>query len=273
MAGAGQGFSTRKGQGMHRSFALWMAVASLACALLLIGCTQSGGAGAQQEPVETQPAEVQETDGGGDEQDAPEAAADDESGQQVATEGSAEQVAWNDECTDRHGDVTAYAVAELTGEQLCLLLEQMEYVWSERSQLWVKMDGASALAVRDGKGEALTKDEIAALDVGAVEEAVSYRLITSGYSSAKKALDGLACKILATVDVEYLDDSAVAVVVTPSQQQCLVFACKTNDVYTVTVYSEQALARGLFDVDAGQKLGTTASEVFEALTGRALVEP
>lgn len=236
--------------------------------LTLAGCVTSRETQAPADAGAVDAQDAQEQDAATDDQDTYGSTADTAEGAEGDGEEGAVEMDFPDECLDRHGDVTAYAVVELTGEQLGALLEQSNYEWSERSQLWVKMDGSSALVVYDVAGSPLSRDAIAKLQMGAIEQAVSYRLVSGGYSSAKRALDGLACRVLDTVDVEYLDEGGVAVLTTPSQQRCLAFVCKSNDAYTVSVYSELAVANGLFSREARQELGTSVDEVFEVLTGR-----
>lgn len=189
--------------------------------------------------------------------------------EQGRSEGDPALGTWADECLDRRGDVTVYALAELKGGQLNALLQQQDYTWDERNQMWVKEDGSAALVVSGADGKPLASDAIGELDAGAAEGSVSYRIVTSGYSNAKKAFDALAKKVMECEDVEYADTSAVGVVSGPSQQRCLVFASRSHDVFTVTMMGEDAVAAGLFDQVSGQELGATIDEVFEALAGRA----
>lgn len=226
----------------------------------MAGCSQQSGSNSSSSETAPHPA------------DANTAEDDDSASQQSTTEEADdtvdEAVDWPDECLDRHGDITVYAVAELTGEQLNTLLEEQDYAWSERNQIWVKIDGSAALVVNDVDGNALSKDRIAALGSGDSDEIVSYRLVTSEYSSAKRAINNLARRTMTLEDAEYLDASGIAVVSSPSQQRFLVFASKDNNVYTVSVYDEHAIAKGLFNREAGQDVGSTIDEAFEALTAR-----
>ncbi len=233
-------------------------VLAIGSALVLSACA-SPNAQTQADTAATQEQKQQDESVASDVQEEPAPPED---------EASEEAIVWPDECLDRHGDATVYAVTELTGEQLCSLLEGSDYEWSERNRLWVKMDGSSALAVRDKDGEPLKNDKIAELNLGAIEGATSYRLVTSRYSTAKKVVNSLVRDVMTLEDVEYLEDGGVAVATGPSGQRCLVFVTKASDVFTANVYSELAVAAGLFNQDAGQDLGATIDEVFEALTGR-----
>lgn len=201
--------------------------------------------------------------------------------QPAQTEGEAEdqaedpeaeeaEVSWPDECLDRRRDVTAYAVAELTGEQLEMLLLQQDYAWSERNHMWVKQDGSAALVVNDANGEHLTSEQVVALGEGAAEASTSYRIVTSGYSNAKKAFEELAGKLMEVEDAEITDDGAIGVVRGPSGRRCLVFVNESNDVYLVSVFSEPAVEAGLFDAQLGSTYGTTIESAFKALAGRTV---
>lgn len=177
--------------------------------------------------------------------------------------------AWADECFDRHGDITAYAVLELRGAQLETVLEQQGYVWSERSQMWLKEDGSSALTVLDDTGDPLPKAAVAELGAGASEASVSYRLVTSGYSTPQRAFDELVGKVLACDDSQFARQSGVGVAYGPSMRRALALVTRSNDVYVVSVFGEEAVAAGLLDAATGRELGATADAAFEALTGRA----
>ena len=189
--------------------------------------------------------------------------------EQGRSEGDPALGTWADECLDRRGDVTVYALAELKGGQLNALLQQQDYTWDERNRMWVKEDGSAAVVDNGADGKPLASDKISELDAGAVEGSASYRIVTSGYSNAKKTFDALAKKVMECEDVEYADNSAVGVVHGPSLQRCLVFVSKSHDVFTVTMLGEEGIKAGFFDQLSGQELGGTVDEVFEALAGRA----
>ena len=234
---------------------------AMGTAPLLAGCSSAGGGGdvaVSQDASEEQPA--QQTEGEASEP-------------QGRTDGDPALDTWADECTDRRGDVTAYAVAELTGGQLEVLLRQQDYAWSERNQMWVKQDGSAALVVNDANGEHLASEKIGQLGTGATEPATTYRIVTSGYSNAKKAFEGLAGKLMTCEDSEITDAGAIGVVSGPSGKRCLVFVNKSNDVYLVSVFSEPAVEAGLFDAQLGTSCGTTINAAFKALTGRTLSTP
>lgn len=172
------------------------------------------------------------------------------------------------ECHDRRGDVTAYAVAELNGWQLQTLLLEQGYVWSAQDLTWVKDDGSAALVVRAADGTYLDDRQIAKLGLGS-EEAVSYRMVTSAYSSARRTFDALADNVLTCEDKELVDDGAVAVASGPSGHRMLLLVHKSNDVWVLSVFGEPAVEAGLLDEVCGQEVGTTVDEAFEALAGRA----
>lgn len=176
------------------------------------------------------------------------------------------------ECTDRHGNVTAFAVSELTGAQLDVFMPQQGYEWSERERMWIKDDGSSALVAYDAKGEAIAADALAQLGVGSAEAGVRYRLVTSGYPNAQRALEALVSSVMMCEDVEYsLDGSAgVAVAHGPLMHRSLVLVSATDGVYAFDLFSQGAIEAGLLDDVSGKELGTTIEAAFEALAGREL---
>lgn len=237
---------------------LALAVTLAGSLALLPGCAMLGSSGQADEQVTSE----QQEDGQA-------AVEDTTSTEEGRVEGEAALGTWADECLDRRGDVTVYALSELKGGQLSALLQQQDYSWDERNRMWVKEDGSAAVVISDASGKPLASDRISELDAGAIEGSVSYRIVTSGYSNAKKTFDALAKKVMECEDVEYADTSAVGVVHGPSQRRCLVFVSRSHDVFTVTMLGEDSLKAGLFDQLSGQDLGKSVDEVFEALAGRA----
>lgn len=177
---------------------------------------------------------------------------------------------WPDEAIDRHGDASAYAVAELKGWQLETLLQQQQYAWSERNQMWIKEDGSAAVVVQNARGETLSDDDIAKLEEGVSEAEVSYRIVTSKYSNVKRAFKGLASAVLTCDDSEIIDGAAIGVCTGPSGKRCLVIVGESNDTIVATVVGEEAVKSGLLETIAGKQVGTSIDSAFEAMTGRAI---
>lgn len=177
---------------------------------------------------------------------------------------------WADEAVDRHDDASAYAVAELKGWQLETLLQQQKYAWSERNQMWIKEDGSAAVVVCDAQGETLSDDDIAKLGEGAAEPGVSYRIVTSEYSSVKRAFKGLVSDVLACDDRELIDDAAVGVCTGPSGRRCIVIVGESNDAIVATVVGEEAVKAGLLETITGKPVGTSIESAFETMCGRAI---
>lgn len=200
----------------------------------------------------------------------------DDAGEEVAgeAEGADEEEneasfdSWAEECTDRYGSATVYAVSELKGWQLETLLQQQEYEWDERNHLWLKSDGSAALAVHDAEGHALSDDAIAELGPGSAQKGVSYRLVTSRYASPKRAFNALASDVMTCEDSEFTVDGAVGIVSGPTMRRSLVFASMSDRTVVLTVVSEGAVKEGLFNRIADQKLGKSLDATFERLTGR-----
>jgi hypothetical protein len=177
---------------------------------------------------------------------------------------------WPDEAIDRHDDASAYAVAELKGWQLETLLQQQQYAWSERNQMWIKEDGSAAVVVLNAQGETLSDDDIAKLEEGVTEAEVSYRIVTSKYSSVKRAFKGLVRDVLTCEDSEIIDGAAIGVCTGPSGKRCLVIIGESNDTIVATVVGEEAVKAGLLETISGKQVGTTIDSAFEAMTGRSI---
>jgi hypothetical protein len=177
------------------------------------------------------------------------------------------------DCLDRAGDITVYAVSQLKGWQLELLLEEQHYEWGARNQLWLNDKGTVGLSVLDAQGEAISNDEVAELGVGAALGKASYRIVTSSYASVQGALNALVAPGLTIVDSELTATSGVAVVRDAHDRVSLVLLHDENDAIVISFVSRRALRKGLLDTLAGRELGTTVGEVFERLAGREVQEP
>lgn len=175
---------------------------------------------------------------------------------------------WSAACLDRHDELTVYAVTTLRGKQIEQLLKQNSYNWNTRNQCWFKDKGTSALAVYGPDGQILNDEEIAELAPGMSEGAATYRIVSSHYSSVKRAFDGLVSGGMTCEDVELTDQSGVAVVADTAGQRGIVFLHREEDAITVSFASQEAVSEGLFDTIAGQELGSSVDDVFEALAGR-----
>lgn len=242
-------------------------LACMASMALCTGCaTAPFSAQGQSTQATQQDAADKQTDSAGD-------AATPQTAPSGRTEGDAALNTWADECLDRRGDVTVYALAELKGGQLSALLLEQDYVWSERNQMWLKQDGSAAVVVNDVKGSPMANEDVAPLDAGSATTSATYRLVTSGYSSAKKAFEGLASRVMTCEDVEHAQSGTVGVLAGPSGRRCLVLVTKSDNVYVVTMAGEDAVATGLLDTLLGQELGTSVDEAFAALAGRSLRTP
>ena len=239
-----------------RLIALLLAVLLFVCA----GCASPAQQGGDATQAEAESSDTQQQE---------EPAAEDEAPVALGrTSGDAALDAWADECLDRRGDITVYAISELKGGQLNALMQEQDYAWNERNQIWLKEDGSAAVVACNKDGEHLTADEMAKLSSGSSEAAVSYRIVTSGYNSFKKAFEGLAEKVMTCEDVCYAEDGAVGIVSGPSARRSLVLVSTSNDVYAVSVFSEDAVAEGLLDKATGQSLGKSVDGAFEKLSGR-----
>lgn len=244
---------------------VWWGCALVALSMavtLLLGCAGA----ADTEPVaEPADAEAQQAE-----------PATPEVTEEAQGEAPAEQEAapdvWTRECTDRRGDLTAYAVTELTGAELQALLQQQGYVWSTRNQLWTNEEGSAAVVVLGPEGQTLPDEQIGQLSAGGEEAGASYRLVSGSYTNAQRAFEELVGDVMTCEDVVFADQSGVAVATGPSGRRVLVLVGMDDGAACVSVFGEGAVEAGLLDAVAGHELGATLPEAYEALAGHSLAE-
>ncbi len=239
---------------------MWVVlVCCLACSF---GCTPAQGGSSEAEPTPTEQRDGSQTEVG--------------SGQDAGSEGvdtnayvpEGEVVEeWDEECLDRNGNVTAYAVSELSGWQLETLLLEQDYVWSGQDLTWLMQDGSGAVLVRGAADAILSDAQIAELGQGCTES-VSYRIVSSSYPSTRRTFTALVAEVMVVEDVEFGEDGVVAVAYGPSMRRMLVLVTESNDVIVLSLFSEPSLAAGVLEEVVGQQLGTTVDAAFESLTGR-----
>lgn len=180
-------------------------------------------------------------------------------------------VEFDDECTDRRGDVSVYALCELTGSELVELLEEQDYVWSSRDQMWLKGSGSAALVACAPEASYLSREQMEELGRAVDEAGVSYRIVTSRYNNPRRAFDGVAGRVMVVEDVAYTDLGVVGVVQgTDPETRALVVATEGDGAMVVSVFGNEALAAGMLDERADRELGATIEDAFEALVGRSL---
>lgn len=266
--------------------------------VMLLTCTLAATplalSACQTSREDTEVAETDTTEPAEDATEAEDATTDDESEE--------EELSWQDfceehdlnagSCLDRNGDPTAYALWMLPGDYLDALLEGQGYVWSTRDLMWIKGDGSVALLVVDGAGDPVSRDEIQGSCPAMISEGdntfaqLGWRVVTSKFSTPKKAFEAVVSKACAASDVEYVDKGGVglfqtvavpaATEVTESSEATedtvdsnLVFISTNNDTIVVSLFSKQAVENGVFTQVAGRDLGTSPEAAFEALAGRA----
>lgn len=230
-----------------------------------VGLPLVSACSASSQTAGEQAGKAQEAEG----QDAEQATEAQDAAADAEAQAEDEAVVWPDEYFDRRGDVSVLALCELSGKELTQFLEEEDYVWSSRDQMWLKEDGSAALVACGPKGSYLDKEQIAELDPAWQEANATYRLVTSGYRNPRKAFEGVAGKIMTSLDVENTDLGTVGVVQgTEPDARLLVVATKGEGAMVVSVFGEQAIAEGRLELLADRELGSTIDEAFEALVGR-----
>ena len=168
---------------------------------------------------------------------------------------------------DQHGNVSLYALIELTGPEVTELYENQGYVWNEKDQEFKReADGAFFFSLNDS-GKLTADDYVAATDKGGVAIAATYNVV-AGYKDAESALKGNA---QCTVEDSYFteDGVGVAIIYGPSMEEYLVVVDQYGDrMFELDVYSQDAIASGLVDRIHGGTYGETLKEVWKTLTGQ-----
>ena len=173
--------------------------------------------------------------------------------------------AFDPACTDALGNPTLFALLELPGDDLQDLLEQQGFKWSDDASTWISNKGALFGAL-DAGGNLAMRD-IDRLPAGAADTAIILMLTSKGYASPADAFAQLAAQV--TVEQEYSDEGAVFSVVS-SQKGVRYFVVITDtgaSEQTTLVYTEEAIAQGLFKDTIGIDAGATIDEVWSTITG------
>ena len=166
---------------------------------------------------------------------------------------------------DASGNLLLATTLRLPGDELQDALERQGYAWADDASTWMALNGAS-FEVR-GKRGALSQDRIGQLGAGGEGSAVVFTQMLVGYKSPEAALEGIAQGVkldrthtASSGDAAYargrLEDGAehlVAVVETGDRQQELL------------VYTEEAVAKGLFAEMSGVAAGKSIDKVWDLI--------
>jgi hypothetical protein len=183
-----------------------------------------------------------------------------------------------EECVDEYGNLTLYAISELSGADLVQAAKSQGYVFNKNEGSF-RNEQKSALCVVGSELKPLDEKGIASLEKGGGTESVSYLMQTRQYKSARDVLNGMTKCV--TEDVADRGDGALAVVYGPSMKTFLVFVVPVEEegenVYNVEMFSDEAIANGLFDKqmreygdDENASYGKSIAEVWDAIVGGAV---
>ncbi len=179
-----------------------------------------------------------------------------------------------DECFDSHGNLTVYAVSELTGSELVQALESQGYEYDTSQKAFMTPAQNSRFAVLDANLSSLSKESIGVLDRGGGSMPVAYVLHTTDYRSAREMMDGLGkCTLLDRKVVN--DHMTCAVMSGPSGRELLVSVSNPTDkgLLVMHVLSNEAVAAGMVDKMASENpkapvaYGSSIAEVWQKLAG------
>ena len=110
-------------------------------------------------------------------------------------------------CLDQYGNVTAYALANLTGKDLVTLLESNGYTYDADLEGWQKGDGKFGLYVISDTYTFLTKSQVEQLPLAYAKGSVDYCAWGTGYADMTGALEGLGNIVFKTTPTEDADNA------------------------------------------------------------------
>lgn len=176
-----------------------------------------------------------------------------------------------EECLDKYGMVTAYAVSELSGEDLVRTLYAQGFI-EVAGNFSGGEDGSFHFSAFDNS-KVYALDELKALPKGGGTVPVAFMLRTNKYETSLDMVKGLSKCVVA--DVKVVSDSvAVAVVYGPSMKEYFMFVSQD----TLALFSNEALEAGLFDsfgrmagkLKDDESYGSTVAEVWDSYVGGAV---
>lgn len=160
--------------------------------------------------------------------------------------------AFTPECVDEFGQISAFAISELTGADLVQAARSQGYVYDGEQRGFV-LDYRARLGVLDANFVPLTEDGIAALEKGGGTTPVVFVLQTTKYGTARELIDLMG---RCTVDDRKTigDHMTCAVLHGPSARQYLVSVSNPTDQSALTMHiiSNEAVAAGMLDKMAGK---------------------
>ena len=164
---------------------------------------------------------------------------------------------------DSQYNPTLYPIVELTGAQMCDLLEQYHFAWDDDSMGFEAADGAM-FAVRGVSGD-LTDEQIRGLPQGAAGEAIAIGMAVEGYLTPSHALSELTADVSVEKKLS-VDDVTFAVVYgSPLVRYLVVVSDLGAHEQGFMLFTEQAIADGLFAEIIGFDAGSTIDDVWQLI--------
>lgn len=179
-----------------------------------------------------------------------------------------------EDCFDDRGNLTVYAICELTGAELVQALESEGYAYDTDVRAFMTEDQNARFAVLDADLNSLSRESIAMLERGGGSMPVAFVLHTTGYASAREMMDGLGkCTLRDRKAIN--DHMTCAVMSSPSARDMLVSVSNPTDkgLLVMHVMSNEAVAAGMVDKmsqgdpKAPVTYGTTIADVWQKLAG------
>ena len=211
---------------------------------------------------------IQEPDGGGDRGAIVESKSSSSSAGESASAKTSSSLRIDPKAFDDKGNVTLYALFELTGEALQEELEARGYKWIENAHAWMASGGA-AFEVQNNEG-IMSRDDIDRLEEGAIFTSVAYAVTIVGYDTPAAALEGLSeAVVVEDTCADFEGGIVFALVYGSDKEEHLAAISDVGDKQqTILVFSQDAVEEGLFSEITGVSSGKSIDKIWKALNGK-----
>ena len=169
---------------------------------------------------------------------------------------------------DKRGNVTLYALSEMSGEEISDALQARGYVWEESAQAWMASSGA-AFEVQDNGGM-MSRDAIERIDAGAAGDSVAFAALVVGYDTPAAALDALSGDVKIKDTCADAEGSIVFAIIEGNDgDERLAAVSETGKKqHMIFLFTEDAIEDGLFSQITGVNHGKSIEGVWKALNAK-----
>ncbi len=173
-------------------------------------------------------------------------------------------VSYPADAVDANGNPTVYAIEELTGADICAMLDSLGWHWDDEGLIYESGD-SSYFFVYGPDDYEYTLADIQALAANGGDSPANFTIAVdaSQYASVDDAFSALVP--LSNGSATWVgDDSCVALVHGPSSSDDLVVfsTSDSGSAYYVTVFNEAACTQGMLNDFIGSEVGYSPAEIY-----------